>query len=90
MTVGNYEKLLHYSFPNQQQNIMTSILTEAFIYLFAAVVAVPISKQLGLGSVLGYLIAGSLLLGLFFITATATVSLEWQMPMTPIATALWQ
>lgn len=37
---------------------MTSLLTSAFIYLFAAVVAVPISKRLGLGSVLGYLLAG--------------------------------
>ena len=31
---------------------------QAFVYLTAAVVAVPISKRLGLGSVLGYLIAG--------------------------------
>ncbi|MFU2080572.1 monovalent cation:proton antiporter-2 (CPA2) family protein [Avibacterium endocarditidis] len=37
---------------------MTSLLTSAFIYLFAAVVAVPVSKRLGLGSVLGYLLAG--------------------------------
>lgn len=37
---------------------MTELLLEAFIYLTAAVIAVPISKQLGLGSVLGYLIAG--------------------------------
>jgi len=34
------------------------ILIEALIYLIAAVVAVPVAKQLGLGSVLGYLIAG--------------------------------
>jgi monovalent cation:proton antiporter-2 (CPA2) family protein len=31
---------------------------QAFVYLTAAVVAVPISKRLGLGSVLGYLMAG--------------------------------
>ncbi|MDX2244070.1 MAG: monovalent cation:proton antiporter-2 (CPA2) family protein [Leptolyngbyaceae cyanobacterium bins.302] len=31
---------------------------QAFIYLLAAVLAVPISNRLGLGSVLGYLIAG--------------------------------
>lgn len=31
---------------------------QAFIYLAAAVVAVPVAKRLGLGSVLGYLIAG--------------------------------
>ncbi len=34
---------------------------QAFIYLGAAVVAVPIAKKLGLGSVLGYLIAGILI-----------------------------
>ena len=31
---------------------------QAFVYLSAAVVAVPIAKKLGLGSVLGYLLAG--------------------------------
>ncbi len=31
---------------------------QAFIYLAAAVISVPIAKKLGLGSVLGYLIAG--------------------------------
>jgi CPA2 family monovalent cation:H+ antiporter-2 len=31
---------------------------QAFIYLTAAVIAVPIAKRLGLGSVLGYLLAG--------------------------------
>ncbi len=34
------------------------LLQNALIYLAAAVVAVPIAKRLGLGSVLGYLIAG--------------------------------
>ena len=37
---------------------MTGLLLQAFIYLCAAVIAVPIAKRLGLGSVLGYLIAG--------------------------------
>ncbi len=37
---------------------MTELLFECLIFLGAAVIAVPISKQLGLGSVLGYLIAG--------------------------------
>ena len=37
---------------------MDSVLLQAFIYLMAAVVAVPVAKRLGLGSVLGYLIAG--------------------------------
>ena len=36
-------------------------LFQAFIYLVAAVVSVPIAKRLGLGSVLGYLIAGVLI-----------------------------
>ncbi len=34
------------------------VFAEAFVYLLAAVVAVPLAKRLGLGSVLGYLIAG--------------------------------
>jgi len=37
---------------------MSGYLLSAFIYLLAAVVAVPVAKRLGLGSVLGYLIAG--------------------------------
>lgn len=36
-------------------------LSTAFIYLLAAVASVPIAKRLGLGSVLGYLIAGVLI-----------------------------
>ncbi len=34
---------------------------QAFVYLSAAVIAVPVAKKLGLGSVLGYLIAGVLI-----------------------------
>jgi glutathione-regulated potassium-efflux system ancillary protein KefC len=34
------------------------VLIQAFIYLCAAVVCVPIAKHLGLGAVLGYLLAG--------------------------------
>jgi glutathione-regulated potassium-efflux system ancillary protein KefC len=34
------------------------LLFNAFIYLLAAVIAVPLSKRLGFGSVLGYLLAG--------------------------------
>ena len=37
---------------------MENILTQTLVYLGAAVVSVPIAKRLGLGSVLGYLIAG--------------------------------
>ncbi len=35
-----------------------SVLFNAFIYLLAAVIAVPVSKRLGFGAVLGYLLAG--------------------------------
>ncbi|GAB4109940.1 MAG: monovalent cation:proton antiporter-2 (CPA2) family protein [Roseiflexaceae bacterium] len=38
-----------------------SFLFQAFVYLLAAVVAVPIAQRFGLGSVLGYLIAGALI-----------------------------
>ena len=34
---------------------------QAFVYLAAAVISVPIAKRLGLGSVLGYLSAGVLI-----------------------------
>ena len=37
---------------------MDSILFEATLYLAAMVIAVPLSVRLGLGSVLGYLMAG--------------------------------
>jgi len=37
------------------------LLFQTFVYLCAAVIAVPIAKRLGLGSVLGYLIAGILI-----------------------------
>ncbi len=36
----------------------SNFLFQAFVYLLAAVIFVPIAKRLGLGSVLGYLIAG--------------------------------
>ncbi|MEM7357754.1 MAG: monovalent cation:proton antiporter-2 (CPA2) family protein [Pseudomonadota bacterium] len=37
------------------------MLQSALIYLLAAVISVPIAKRLGLGSVLGYLIAGAII-----------------------------
>ncbi len=40
---------------------MDSVLFHAFIYLVAAVIAVPLAKRFGLGSVLGYLLAGTLI-----------------------------
>ena len=46
-----------------------TLLQEAVIYLVAALIAVPISKKLGFGSVLGYLAAGIIIgpFGLGFI-----------------------
>jgi glutathione-regulated potassium-efflux system protein KefB len=38
-----------------------SFLFQAFVFLTAAVVSVPIAKRLGLGSVLGYLVAGAVI-----------------------------
>jgi len=35
-----------------------SVLAQAFVYLLAAVIFTPIAKRLGLGAVLGYLVAG--------------------------------
>ncbi len=40
---------------------MIDFLMLAFIFLVAGVIAVPIASRLGLGSVLGYLIAGILI-----------------------------
>jgi monovalent cation:proton antiporter-2 (CPA2) family protein len=40
---------------------MDTVLFHAFVYLVAAVISVPIAKRLGLGSVLGYLLAGALI-----------------------------
>lgn len=37
------------------------VLAMAFVYLVAAVVCVPVAKRLGLGAVLGYLVAGVLI-----------------------------
>lgn len=37
---------------------MTAYFIQAFVFLAAAVIMVPLAKKLGLGSVLGYLIAG--------------------------------
>jgi monovalent cation:proton antiporter-2 (CPA2) family protein len=40
---------------------LESFLREAVVYLAAAVISVPLAKRLGLGSVLGYLLAGILI-----------------------------
>src|SRR3954470_17328685 len=40
---------------------MDSLLLDTFVYLVAAVIAVPVAKRFGMGSVLGYLLAGALI-----------------------------
>ena len=40
---------------------MDSFFVQAFVYLAAAILVVPIARRLGLGSVLGYLLAGLLI-----------------------------
>lgn len=55
---------------------MTAYLTQAFIYLCAAVIAVPLAKRLGLGSVLGYLIAGVIIGPVIGLVGSETESLQ--------------
>ncbi len=55
---------------------MDSFLFQASIYLAAAVLAVPIAKQLGLGSVLGYLIAGIIIGPVTGLVGSETQSLQ--------------
>jgi len=52
-----------------------TILRDALVYLGAAVVCVPIAKRIGLGSVLGYLIAGCAIgpWGLGFVTNVQSI-----------------
>jgi monovalent cation:H+ antiporter-2, CPA2 family len=49
----------------------SDLFQNALIYLGTAIVCVPISKKLGIGSVLGYLIGG-ILVGPFVIGLTGT------------------
>jgi monovalent cation:proton antiporter-2 (CPA2) family protein len=55
---------------------MTIYFVQAFIYLAAAVVCVPIAKKLGLGSVLGYLIAGVLIGPVIGLVGQETTSIQ--------------
>ncbi|MFK7967168.1 MAG: monovalent cation:proton antiporter-2 (CPA2) family protein [Burkholderiaceae bacterium] len=55
---------------------MQAALIDAFIYLCAAVIAVPLAKRLGLGSVLGYLIAGVLIGPVFQLVGDETETLQ--------------
>ena len=55
---------------------MTGYLLNAFIYLCAAVIAVPLAKRLGLGSVLGYLIAGVVIGPVAGLVGSETIELQ--------------
>ncbi len=55
---------------------MGDVLLLAFLFLLAGVVAVPIATRLGLGSVLGYLIAGILLAPLLTALEVDVVSIQ--------------
>lgn len=55
---------------------MTVYFIQAFIYLCAAVIAVPIAKRLGLGSVLGYLIAGVVIGPVTGLVGSETVTIQ--------------
>lgn len=55
---------------------MTDILLLSFIFLIAGVIAVPIASRLGLGSVLGYLIAGILISPVLALLHVDVVSIQ--------------
>ncbi|MFT6984870.1 MAG: monovalent cation:proton antiporter-2 (CPA2) family protein [Psychromonas sp.] len=55
---------------------MTGYFLQAFIYLAAAVIAVPIAKRLGLGSILGYLIAGVVIGPVIGLVGEETASIQ--------------
>ncbi len=55
---------------------MTDVLLLTFLFLFAGVVAVPIASRCGLGSVLGYLIAGIVISPLLSLLHVDVVSIQ--------------
>ena len=55
---------------------MTNFLLLAFIFLLAGVIAVPIATKLGLGSVLGYLIAGIVISPLLAVLGVDVISIQ--------------
>ena len=55
---------------------MTEYLLQAFIYLCAAVLMVPLASRLGLGSVLGYLLAGVIIGPLLGLVGQETVQIQ--------------
>ena len=59
-----------------QYRDMDSFLSQASIYLAAAVIAVPVATRLGLGSVLGYLAAGILIGPVLGLVGSETAELQ--------------
>lgn len=55
---------------------MENVLLQACVYLSATIIAVPFSKRLGLGSVLGYLIAGVLISPILRLVGSNTESIQ--------------
>ena len=55
---------------------MTDFLLLAFIFLLAGVIAVPIATRFGLGSVLGYLIAGIVISPLLAVLGVDVISIQ--------------
>jgi len=55
---------------------MDGVLAQALIYLIAAAIAVPLASRVGLGSVLGYLIAGIVIGPVLGIVGVETASLQ--------------
>lgn len=55
---------------------MTDFLLLAFVFLIAGVIAVPIASRLGLGSVLGYLIAGILISPILALLHVDVISIQ--------------
>ena len=55
---------------------MTDVLMLAFLFLVAGVISVPIASRLGLGSVLGYLIAGIVIAPVLALTHVDVVSIQ--------------
>lgn len=55
---------------------MTEFLIPAFVFLVAGVIAVPLASRLGLGSVLGYLLAGMAIAPILKAIGVDVVSLQ--------------
>ena len=55
---------------------MTELFAQAAIYLAAAVIAVPLATRFGLGSVLGYLLAGLIIGPILGLVGSETQDLQ--------------